>query len=284
MLRRSLRVLSLVVLTLGFASGAMAQNNCVPLSVKPEPNEINALKSCAESLYRQLQQRNSEVSDIKVAIENAWLVAPDHGRLLDIVNLKEPEPGATLGQRWKRIYFDLGKSLTGEDYDQIAFERFRVKYIEPEAIIAFLDKYEGTIVGAIASAAVKGLVHDDLVENWDLLTKKLSLETGIAASDWALKQCWKSTEEQLNEVTCKKIASFPGKYKEAYGVDVTENRAYALGILYRRHLNGGPQAVIAWQTVGKRLAKLIGVEAAQTAEAPKAAVAQPTQAPPRNKR
>ncbi len=192
------------------------------------------------------------------AIALAYTIAAKPLVILDLPDLTELRSGDTpIVPRIQRLYYSMrGKIHPGhlhEDTDP--FKSMRSKYSDATTLRSFYDEAKQTIIAKIALASLRGMVGDALTEHAYLLDKPLPIAAALA-SQWYGSSCYEPEAEWSGDYQkrdCTKLKNFEVRFKETYGVEPTASAAYALGWLYRRHLEGGPQTVAVWQHIGKDL-------------------------------
>lgn len=220
----------------------------------------------AAMVFFAIPARALEEADAKKsisAVEFAMKIATNPAAIFDAVDIAIVRTGYTPGAaRFQKVYTLFAETLypnvsvyaVRENTD--GFATLRAYYSDPAVLRAKYDSSKQTILGKVATAAIKGMVMDILKDAAPILEEPLPL-AAANAGDWYYYTCYEPEDKRSEDDTanCKRLKTFPARFKEAYGVEPTGSTAYALSWLYRRHMEGGPQIVTEWQRIGQDLSK-----------------------------
>ena len=216
-----------------------------------------AIPACAAQDEEQTNKKT--ISTVELAMK----VALNPVAIFDSVDIGIVRTGYTPGAaRFQKVYAAVAEvlypdvSVYAVRQSTDGFATLRALYADPAVLRASFESKKQTIIGKIASAAIKGIVADVLKDATQILEKPLPL-AAANAGDWYYYSCYESEDKRSEEdnTNCKRLKTFPSRFMETYGVEPTGSSAYALSWLYRRHMEGGPQLVTEWQRIGTDLVK-----------------------------
>ncbi len=213
---------------------------------------------CIRDLTAELADATTSLARGRQARMLAVKIAVNDAAIFEVfTELAETRARESLGLRWQGVFNVLRMALDPgwNDIDD-SFADLRAKYADPETLKSFYAKTKSTLLGKIALLALKGIASDALTASLPLLTKPVS-PIAAQSMDWYHKECWKAEDElyEDNRAACKKLQrTYAAPFRKDYGVEPDGSNSYALGWLYRRYLEGGKDAVSAWQSIGLDLA------------------------------
>ena len=194
-------------------------------------------------------------------LEMSWKLAMNPSEIFSLVDLVIVRNGdSQFAPRFQRLYRKLmdvmypGLDRYNTDIDH--FGPIRARFSDPGELKKLYDTGKQTIVGQVASAALKGVVGDVLGQVSVLLDQPLPI-AAATAGDWYSNDCYSPEADLSDETkkTCAKLKGFETGFKATYKVEPTANHAYVLSFLYRRYMEGGPKLVSEWQHIGMDFAK-----------------------------
>lgn len=208
--------------------------------------KANYSASCIREQSEKLVKQEESIANNAEVLKLVWKVATNPAEIVNVFDFSEMRDFSTASARFDGLYQQGQRLLEPKnDKNSSSFEALRVRFSDPEVLHTFYASTKSSIVGKIASSAIKGMVSEGLAASLPVLKKPLAI-SAASAGDWFGRSCY----EPGSEAECKRLDQFAKSFKADYGVDPNHDSAKVLAWLYRRYLEGGPKLAAEWQAIG----------------------------------
>lgn len=253
-MRSLLTVFALIVM---FAATAYAN----PYSCEKHSLELSNGTLVEGNARSSIEDQKSLIERLQTALPFTWRASREPVEIVKAIDLSTLRNDRDLEDHALNLSDALGEllapgmpswKLNGTEKEHIdRFPLLRRMLASPAVLGALYTVAKPVLKNRFVEEAVVGAVAEIIEQHQHLFAKEYNPVVARGAADWSYYGCWSPVDKLGKEAQrkCPRVAWFPAKYKEHYGLEAEQNSAFVLGALHRRYREGGKPLVAKWQEI-----------------------------------